>query len=46
MIRLIVISATYRQSSAHRPEFEEADPLNDWLHRQNRYRVEARWCAT
>lgn len=40
MIRLIVSSAAYRQSSAVRAELVEADPLNDWLHRQNRYRVE------
>jgi mono/diheme cytochrome c family protein len=40
MIRLIVSSATYRQSSRHRPEFVHSDPLNDWFHRQNRYRVE------
>jgi hypothetical protein len=41
MIRLIVHSATYRQSSATRPELVEADPNNDSLYRQNRYRVEA-----
>ena len=41
MIRLIVTSATYRQSSRHRPELEQADPQNRLLHRQNRYRVEA-----
>ena len=41
MIRLITHSATYRQSSAHRPELAEIDPNNILLHRQNRYRVEA-----
>ena len=41
MIRLITHSATYRQSSAHRPELAEKDPNNHWLHRQNRFRVEA-----
>jgi hypothetical protein len=41
MVRLIVMSATYRQSSATRPELTDLDPLNDLLHRQNRYRVEA-----
>ncbi|MBC8327038.1 MAG: PSD1 domain-containing protein [Verrucomicrobia subdivision 3 bacterium] len=41
MIRLIVNSATYRQSSAHRPEMVERDPSNLLLHRQNRFRVEA-----
>ena len=41
MIRLIVNSATYRQSSAHRPEMAAHDPGNLLLHRQNRFRVEA-----
>ncbi len=41
MIRLIVASATYRQSSRHRPELAETDPQNRLLHRQNRHRVEA-----
>jgi mono/diheme cytochrome c family protein len=41
MIRLIVNSATYRQSSAHRPEMVAHDPSNLLLHRQNRFRVEA-----
>ena len=41
MIRLIVNSATYRQSSAHRPEIIARDPSNLLLHRQNRFRVEA-----
>src|SRR4051812_20071495 len=41
MIRLIVASATYRQSSRHRPELRQADPLNALWHRQNRFRVEA-----
>jgi hypothetical protein len=41
MIRLIVNSATYRQSSAHRPEMIARDPSNLLLHRQNRFRVEA-----
>lgn len=39
--RLIVTSATYRQSSNARPELKERDPLNTWLARQNRLRVEA-----
>lgn len=39
--RLIVTSATYRQSSADRPELAERDPLNRWLSHQNRLRVEA-----
>jgi hypothetical protein len=38
---VILSSATYRQSSATRPELVEVDPLNDTFHRQNRHRVEA-----
>jgi hypothetical protein len=41
MIKLIVSSATYRQSSAARPELEERDPKNDLLARQNRFRLDA-----
>ncbi|MEX2016016.1 MAG: DUF1553 domain-containing protein, partial [Candidatus Hydrogenedentales bacterium] len=37
----IVNSATYRQSSAHRPEVLEIDPENRLLSRQNRFRVPA-----
>lgn len=40
LIREIVSSATYRQSSAHRVELAAADPNNRLLHRQNRLRVE------
>jgi hypothetical protein len=39
--RLIVTSATYRQSSRARPELREVDPNNRSLARQNRLRVEA-----
>lgn len=39
--KLIVTSATYRQSSHNRPDLEEIDPLNHLLARQNRVRVEA-----
>jgi hypothetical protein len=39
--RLIVTSATYRQSSRARPELRERDPLNVLLARQNRLRLEA-----
>jgi hypothetical protein len=35
------MSATYRQSSAHRPELLAVDANNVLLHRQNRLRVEA-----
>ena len=39
--RLIVTSATYRQSSKRRPEIEPVDPYNKLLARQNRLRLEA-----
>lgn len=39
--KLIVTSATYRQSSHARPDLEETDPLNHLLARQNRIRVES-----
>jgi len=39
--RLIVTSATYRQSSDGLLELVERDPLNTWLAHQNRLRVEA-----
>ena len=41
LIKLIVMSTTYRQSSHHRPELAQFDPTNRWLYRQNRFRVEA-----
>ena len=41
MHRLIVTSATYRQSSVARPDLEESDPRNLLLARQSRVRVEA-----
>jgi hypothetical protein len=41
IIRLIVTSAAYRQSSQHRPEWRADDSLNTLWHRQIRYRVEA-----
>jgi len=40
LIKRIVMSATYRQSSRHRPELHDSDPQNIWLSRQNRLRVE------
>ena len=40
LIRLIVTSATYRQSSSIRPELLSLDPLNHLLARQNRIRVD------
>ena len=39
--RLIVNSATYRQSSRARPDLEIADPLNKLLARQSRLRLDA-----
>lgn len=39
--KIIVTSATYRQSSFARPDLTELDPLNHLLARQNRIRVEA-----
>lgn len=41
LIRHIVHSHTYRQSSQHRPELVSVDPDNFLLYRQNRFRVEA-----
>ena len=41
LIKTIVMSATYRQSSKHRPELADIDPTNRLLYRQNRFRVEA-----
>jgi hypothetical protein len=41
MHRLIVTSATYRQSSRARPELAVSDPLNKLLARQSRLRLDA-----
>ncbi len=41
VIRLIVGSAAYRQSSAMRADLETRDPLNVLLARQSRFRIEA-----
>jgi hypothetical protein len=41
LVKTIVMSATYRQSSRHRPELRTMDPTNLLLARQNRVRVEA-----
>ena len=41
LIRTIVSSATYQQSSATRNELQSRDPDNRWLARQNRYRLGA-----
>ncbi|MFO0985008.1 MAG: PSD1 and planctomycete cytochrome C domain-containing protein [Planctomycetota bacterium] len=41
LVRLMVTSATYRQSSLPRAELRERDPLNRWLGRQNARPLEA-----
>jgi hypothetical protein len=41
MIRLMVTSATYRQTSTGRSDLAERDPLNVLLARQSRHRLEA-----
>lgn len=41
MIKLIVSSAAYRQSSNVRPDLIDRDPLNVLLSRQNRFRLES-----
>ena len=41
MHKLIVTSATYRQSSRGRPAIAKRDPGNAWLARQNRLRLSA-----
>ena len=41
LVRTIVTSATYKQSSEHRPELREKDPENALLARQTRLRLPA-----
>ncbi|MSU49759.1 MAG: DUF1549 domain-containing protein, partial [Opitutus sp.] len=41
LVKLIVTSATYRQSSEYRADLVDVDPLNVLLARQNRLRLEA-----
>jgi hypothetical protein len=41
MIRLLVLSNTYRQSSVSSPELDQRDPDNRLLARQSRFRVDA-----
>jgi len=41
MVRLMVTSGTYRQSSRYRPELAEVDPSNRLLARQNPRRLDA-----
>ncbi len=41
MHKMIVVSATYRQSSKTRKELETRDPYNKWIARQSRLRLPA-----
>ncbi len=41
MVKLMVTSGTYRQTSIETPEIREADPGNVWLTRQGRWRLDA-----
>lgn len=41
LIKLIVMSETYRQASTHRADLNEIDPLNRLLARQSRLRLDA-----
>jgi len=41
LLKLIVTSAAYKQSSAHRDDIQEIDPQNRLLSRQNRIRLDA-----
>ncbi|MGB1053998.1 MAG: PSD1 and planctomycete cytochrome C domain-containing protein [Limisphaerales bacterium] len=41
LIRMIVTSKTYQQSSNHRSHLSQVDPQNRFFARQNRFRVEA-----
>lgn len=41
IIRLIVSSEAYRRSSVASAELVEADPFNNWLARQSRFRLDA-----
>jgi hypothetical protein len=41
MLKLMVMSATYRQSSASTEQLRQLDPYNKWLARQSRFRLDA-----
>ena len=41
LVREIVMSSTYQQSSDHIPEKVEKDPFNTWYSRANRFRLSA-----
>ncbi|WP_013630593.1 PSD1 and planctomycete cytochrome C domain-containing protein [Rubinisphaera brasiliensis] len=41
LVRLLVTSDTYRQSSTVTPQLKQQDPLNRWYARQSRWRLDA-----
>ncbi|MBC7856769.1 MAG: PSD1 domain-containing protein [Pirellulaceae bacterium] len=41
LVKLMVMSKTYRQSSLVSPELKENDPLNNYFARQDRFRLDA-----
>jgi hypothetical protein len=41
MLKLMVMSASYRQSSAASEQLRQIDPYNRWLARQSRFRLDA-----
>jgi hypothetical protein len=41
MVKLLVMSRTYRQVSQVSPELRQRDPYNHWLARQTRFRLDA-----
>jgi hypothetical protein len=41
LLKLMVMSATYRQSSSAGQQLRQADPENKWLARQGRFRLDA-----
>lgn len=41
VLKLVVMSRTYRQSSFESPDLRRLDPANRWLARQNRFRLDA-----
>ncbi len=41
LVRLMVTSETYQQTSSVSPELRQADPYNKWLARQSRFRLDA-----
>jgi mono/diheme cytochrome c family protein len=43
MLRLMAMSSTYRQSSDTAAELRQRDPYNQWLARQQRFRLDAEW---